>query len=247
MDERPAIRVDGEEISLHDVLSGAKFRGDLDFIRQAVDAALIRAAAAQRGISVDDEELQQAADEFRAARKLYAAQATFDWLAAHHLEQEDWEGQVENKILRQKVRRAVVEGQIDQHFAENRLAFDAATVAWIVIPEESVARELRAQCMDDRMPFYQVALPFLATRFIGRLRRSAMERMVASAIFGVSPGEVAGPVRTESGWLLILVETLHPAQLDDETREQIAEALFTDWLEQKRQGSKIEMPVLKEL
>ncbi len=246
MDERPAIRVDGEEISLHDVLSGAKFRGDLDFIRQAVDAALIRAAAAQRGISVDDEELQQAADEFRAARKLYAAQATFDWLAAHHLEQEDWEEQVENKILRQKVRRAVVEGQIDQHFAENRLAFDAATVAWIVIPEESVARELRAQCMEDRVPFYEIVQQFPAGRFTGKVRRSGMERLAASAVFGAQPGEIAGPVRTEQGWLLALVEAIHPATLDEQTREEVAAALFADWLEQRRQEVKIETPVLTE-
>ena len=242
-----ALRVNAEEISLHDVLAGAKFRGDLDFIRQTVDAALIRAAAGQQGIAVSDEELQQAADDFRAARKLYAAQATHAWLAAHHLDQEDWELQLEDQILRQKVRRAVVEPQVDQHFAENRLAFDAATVGWIVIPEESVARELRAQCVEDRVPFHQVAQQFPAGRFAGKRRRSEMERLVAAAVLGASSGEVAGPVRTEQGWVLVLVEAIHPAKLDDETREQIAEALFTDWLEQRRRDAKIELPLLTEL
>lgn len=80
----------------------AKFRGQLEFIAQAVDAALIRSAAAEQGIEVSDEELQKEADDFRAARQLYEAKKTEAWLAANHLSQEDWEIQLEDEILRRK-------------------------------------------------------------------------------------------------------------------------------------------------
>jgi len=242
-----ALRVNGEEISLHDLVSAAKFGRQLDFIEQSVNMALVRAAAARMGIAVSDEELQQEADRFRGNYKLYAAQATFDWLAANHLTQEDWEYLLEALILDRKMLQAVSAGKIEQHFAENKRGFEAATVEQFVVPEEDVARELRAQCVEDKVPFPELARQFPASRFVGRLRRSQMEHLVAAAVFGVQPGEVAGPVRTERGWCLVLVEALHPATLDDVTRAEIEAALFADWLQEERRKAKVETPLLTEL
>ena len=239
-----ALRVNGEEISLHDLLSAAKLHGRLDFVGCAVDAALIRAAAARMNIAASDAELQQEADEFRARRKLYAAQATFDWLASLHLSQEDWEFLLEDEILLRKVRDAVCSGRVEQYFAENSRAFEAATILQCVVPEENVARELRAQCVDDKVPFYELARQFPAHRFVGTLRRGRMEGLLAAAVFGARPGEVAGPVRTDNGWCLALVEALHPPALDDSIRDEIASTLFAGWLSEERHKAEVETPVL---
>jgi parvulin-like peptidyl-prolyl isomerase len=242
-----ALRVDGEEISLGDLIGAARFHGQLGFVDQAVNRALVRAAAARLAIEVSDEELQREADEFRARRRLFAAQATLDWLAAIHLAQEDWEYLLEDEILLRKLRQAVCAARIERHFVENRRAFEAASVEQFVVPEEDVARELRAQCVDDKVPFHDLARQFPAGRFLGKLRRSQMEPLVAAAVFGVQPGEVAGPVRTERGWYLVLVEALHPAALDEETSAEIASALFADWLEEERSKAKVETPLLTDL
>ena len=86
-----ALEVNGEAVSLADVLRLAKMRGQLRFVEEALDAALIRQAAAGRGITAADEELQQAADDFRAAHGLHTAQATLGWLESRRLTFEDWD------------------------------------------------------------------------------------------------------------------------------------------------------------
>src|SRR6266850_2341705 len=104
LDEYIALEVNGEPISLQDLLRLAKWRVLPAFIAEATDVAVIRAAAAERGIDISDEEFQQAADEFRLARDLHEAQSTEEWLTANHLSYADWEALLADQILRSKLR-----------------------------------------------------------------------------------------------------------------------------------------------
>lgn len=240
-----AVTVDGDEISLHDVLAAAKFHGQIDFVTQAIDAALIRRAAARLRIEISDAELQAAADDFRTHRELYEAKKTEAWLAAQHLSQEDWELQLEGEILRRRLRQLLTEGKIDQHFAENKRAWEAATVSWIVVADENIARELRAQAAENEADFGDLARQYsLEDATPRRCRRQDLDAPVAAAIFGVTPGEVAGPVRSERGWLVMRVESFHPARLDQETREEIAELLFAEWMDAEKAKAGISTPIL---
>jgi parvulin-like peptidyl-prolyl isomerase len=240
-----AVEVNREEISLHDLLATAKFRGQMDFVAQAVDALLIRQAAARMQIEVSDPELQAHADEFRIGRGLYEAGKTEQWLAARHLSQEDWEWQLEDEILRRKLRAKFTCDKIDRHFAENKRAWEAATVSEIVVADENIARELRAQAVEDGTDFGELARQYsIGDSVPRRYRRQDLDAPVAAAIFGVQAGEVAGPVRSDRGWHVIRVESFHPAQLNEETRETIAVELFEEWLAAERARAAILTPVL---
>ena len=152
-----ALQVNGEEISLADVIHSAAWRGQLQFLETAADNALIRSEAAQRGLQASDEELQEAADEFRAARRLYEAEDLEKWLIANHFSVEDWERLLEEDILIRKVRDAVTEREVEQYFAENKLSFDAATISQIVVGAEEVAKELIIQISDEGADFHKLA------------------------------------------------------------------------------------------
>ena len=82
--ELVALEVNGEAITLPEVLSAAQFRGQLGFLQSIADTALIRQAAAQQGIEVSDEELQAAADQFRTKHELHKAAELLKWLADRH-------------------------------------------------------------------------------------------------------------------------------------------------------------------
>ena len=57
--------VDGRSVSLREVLGMLKADGNFHFLLDAVGSILVAEAAANEGLSVSDEELQQAADNFR--------------------------------------------------------------------------------------------------------------------------------------------------------------------------------------
>jgi putative peptide maturation system protein len=247
-----ALEVNGEEVSLYEALRGAKSRGDLQIVREAIDTAIIRQAAASQAIEVSGEELQQAADDFRSAHDLTDAEATEGWLAARHLTFEDWELVIEDSLLKQKLCDSLTRGKVEQHFAENRLSFDAAAISRLVIGDEGVARELRAQITEDGEDFHALARKYstdTATRpaggYAGMLNRTDMEAVVESSVFGAESGKVVGPFKLDDGWHLIKIEALHPATLDDHLREKIKAQLFDEWLLEQRRKAKIRIPLLE--
>src|SRR5690349_4794843 len=98
LSEYIALEVNGEKISLYDVLVPAKGRGNLAFVEDAIGDAIIRQEAERRSVVVSDEELQLAADQFRQAHELYGVETTNAWIAAKNLTFEDWESVIESNL-----------------------------------------------------------------------------------------------------------------------------------------------------
>src|SRR5258705_10514955 len=103
LDNFIAIEINRESVSLRQLLRFAKWSNESRFIKNAVDAVLIRQAALEAGIEVTDEEVQQAADSFRTKRDLYDEKRTNRWLARHYLSNAEWEPLLEDQILRLKL------------------------------------------------------------------------------------------------------------------------------------------------
>lgn len=252
LSEHVALVVNGEAVGLAVVLRLAKFAGKLEFLRDSIDAALVRQAAARMGLEATGDELQQAADDFRAARELYDAEATERWLAAHRLSYEDWELLLEHEVVARKLREKLTASRVEQHFAEHRLTLDAAAVSQIVAGGEDLARELRAQIVEDGADFHALARQHStdeATRpaggYAGLVRRTELEAAVESAVFGAQPGKVVGPFKTDAGWCLFKVEALHPAKLDEQMRAAVKARLFDEWLQEQRRKAKVSTPLLE--
>jgi parvulin-like peptidyl-prolyl isomerase len=122
------------------------------------------------------------------------------------------------------------------------------------LKEENVARELRAQIIEDDADFYSLARKHsidMSTRpaggYSGLLRRSEMEPAMEAAVFGAQPGKTVGPIKTYSGWQLLKVEAIHLATLDDSIRETIKSLLFEEWLAARRAKAKISIPLFEDV
>jgi putative peptide maturation system protein len=251
MSEDTALEVNGEVIALREVLKFAKWRTQTAFIWEAADAALVRQASAERGITVSDEEIQQAADAFRLEHELYDAQKTEEWLSINHLACAEWEELLEYEITCRKLREELIHGSIERYFAERRTSFDAVNISRLVVKEEDLARELRAQIVEDGADFHVLSREHsidLQTRpaggYAGRRVRSEMDASVEAAVFGAQPGRTVGPMKTDDGWELIKVEEFHFARLDESMRETIKSLLFSQWLTEQRLKAKIKIPLL---
>lgn len=249
--DNTALAVNGEAVSLADVLAHAKWKNQLSFYQGATDAVLIRQAAHARALTVSAEELQQAADSFRRTHHLTDAAAAKAWLAARHLTVCEWQRLLEAEVLTGKLRDAVTANQIEPYFAEHRLTFDAAILSRLVVPDEEVARELRLQIVEEGAYFYALARRYsmdAATRpaggYVGAVGRAALIAVAEAAVFSAIAGEVVGPFKLPQGWTLLRVESLHPAALDDTIRAKISNRLFEEWLQNARTKAHLHTPLL---
>ncbi len=249
-----ALIVNGETISLGETLTRAKWRGALAFLDEARDAALIRQAAGERGITVSEDELQEAADAFRQANGLHRAETTRRWLETNRLTDEEWAACLEQDALARKLRAATADpGAVEAYFAENRRRFDRAEIARIIVGDEDVARELWVQIVDEGADFHALARRYSedgetrpAGGWVGAVARGALPADVEAAVWGAArPGEIVGPIPVDRVWHLVKVESLDPATLNDVTRAAIAAALFDAWLAGARRQARIAWPLLE--
>jgi parvulin-like peptidyl-prolyl isomerase len=121
----------------------------------------------------------------------------------------------------------------------------------LVLKDEEIARELRAQIIEDGADFHALARQYsnavdtrLAGGYVGQRRRTDLEAAVEAAVFGAQPPAVVGPLKTDNGWELIRVEALHPAILDDSLRGMISQQLFDEWLSEQYRKARISLPLL---
>lgn len=240
-------------MTLRQLMRFAKWGNESSFIKDAADALLIRQAALAADIEVTDEEVQKAADNFRTKRDLYDEKKTQRWLARNYLSQCEWEELLEDQVMRLKLRQYLTTDKVEKYFVEQRLSFDAATISRIVVKEENVAKELRAQIVEDDADFHTLARKHsidLLTRpaggYSGLVRRTEMEPVMEAAVFGAQPGKVVGPIKTYAGWQLVKVEAINIASLDDSLRETIQSFLFEEWLTGERVKAKISVPLFED-
>lgn len=199
--------------------------------------AIVNRAAASRGIEVDTQEIQSEADRQRRERRLERATDTLAWLSDQQITAAEWEAGIRDRLLTQKLQQELFGNEVESYFAQNRLDFDQVVLYQIIVPYEQLANELFYQIEESEISFFEAAhlYDLDANRrqhcgYEGKLYRWSLKPEIAAVVFAATPGQVIHPIHTEQGFHLLRVEEFISAQLNPETRQEILQRLFQDWL-----------------
>lgn len=225
-------------ITAEDILKQVKLSLQIpDLIQSIVSHRIISDAATEAGITVDNEELQQAADTIRALQKLHGAQETFAWLDKHHLSIDDLEEIAHFTIISQKLTTHLFADKVEPYFYENQLDYAGVVMYEVVLEDEDLAMELFYSIQEEEISFYDVAHKYIEDKelrrkggYRGILSRKDLKSEISAAVFAATPPEVLKPIVTSKGMHLILVEEIIQAELNDQLRYQIWSELFGEWV-----------------
>jgi parvulin-like peptidyl-prolyl isomerase len=64
---------------------------------------------------------------------------------------------------------------------------------------------------------------------------------VQAAVFNAGSGDIVGPVKTDMGYHIIRVDELKLGELDEDTREQIREAIYAEWIASEHERARTEV------
>jgi hypothetical protein len=99
---RPVFSVDGDTFFWEDVVLDAMRRGRWTRLEREVREGLACVAEAEAAEDVPEEEIEEAAQEFRYARDLVTGQEMEDWLEARSLSAREWMGYMGRTVLRER-------------------------------------------------------------------------------------------------------------------------------------------------
>src|SRR5262249_7815456 len=139
--------------------------------------------------------------------------------------------------------------QLEPYFTAYRNDFDTAQVAWIECADQANALRIHGEILSGELDFFSASQKqFLAaptkqhSLFATLRRRDAAQELgeeLTAMIFAASPGEVVGPMRIASGYVVTRVLAHTPAVLNEATRTVIEEILFDDWLAERRRTARV--------
>jgi putative peptide maturation system protein len=248
---KSVLRVNGRTLDLARDLTCLSLPWEEAALRaRLVDACLLQAAIAERGIEVSEPDLQQAMDTFRREHDLYSAAETHRWLEQHGLTHARLEAHVAGQAAVTRLRDRIAEGRIGDYFYEHPADFDTAHVARFTVLHAERAHRLAAEIRSGEIDFFTAAQQEFLDRsgadggdLFAVVRRGQLAPEQSQALFSASPGEVVGPVGPlprAGGWEIIRVLQIHRARLQESTRAAIREILFQEWLAGQRAEATLE-------
>lgn len=80
----------------------------------------------------------------------------------------------------------------------------------------------------------------VACGYVGKVTTDSLPPQVQQLIIGARQGDLLGPVKVGKDFEVLLLEKIHPAQFDGETRQKLEDELFKQWLNDERARAHIE-------
>lgn len=201
---------------------------------------IIPRVAAERGIHVEPEELQLAADSFRLMSNQRSADATWSWLQKHSLSLDDFEELVHASVISSKVAQQLFADKVEPYFIEHQLDYAQVVMYEVVLEDEDLARELFYALQEGEISFYEVTHQYIQDTelrrsggYRGLLNRTALKPEISAAVFAATPPQILRPIITSGGAHLILVEEIIQPQLSSGLHHKILSDLFSEWLKEQ--------------
>ena len=231
------VKVDNEAVTEDDVLNNLRFTDEIDdIVDRVVNRRVVVAGARALGLSVADEELQEAADTYRAFADLSLAKDTTDWLDGMHTDAEAWEKFLEEELLIKKVSETIAsEDKVASYFRTKQHEYERVEIAQIATDSEDVAKEVLASA-GEGADFADIAKSVSMDEetkngggYVGLVSRDQLPEEMEAKVFNSCKGAVLGPFDDEGLIYVIKVLSDKRAELTEALKRQIGRTLMEEW------------------
>ena len=239
------LSVNGLDLTVQEALQALRLNGNgtSDLSTALVNYCLIAKAITQKSLTIADNELQDAADDFRSEFGLISAESTVRWLADAGLSNERFEALMKARALARKLKEQIALDNIQSYFATHQNSLARATVVRI---RSTLIGALKNLIDSDSISGLVNRFFSNETTINDRTIEINIETGFVANILPTSPppanpreGAVIGPFAHGGEFCAVQFLRHTPAMLDQETHRLIENHLFKLWLENARAMAEI--------
>ncbi|MEC4984266.1 MAG: peptidylprolyl isomerase [Oscillatoria sp. PMC 1068.18] len=152
------------------------------------------------------------------------------------------------KLRLEKFKQANWEHKLGGYFLSRKAQLDKVIYLLLRTTEAEVAQEIYFRIQEDEQSFSDLAKQFSQGPEaknggkIGPIPMSSLHPRLAQILRSVEPGKLAPLFRLENYFVIVRLEKMLPAQLDDKMRQQLLNELFESWLKENLDKEENELP-----
>jgi parvulin-like peptidyl-prolyl isomerase len=200
---------------------------------------LVREIVIDRAIidyQVTADEKMKAVQNFYQQNKINNDQDLEKFLQHQRLDKDRWLSLIERKLQLQKFKDAEWGSQIEAYFSQRKSKIDQVIYSMIRLKDIDVAEELYFRLLSREVTFAELAAQYsigseAKTRGInGPIELGQIDATLVVALLSAKLEEVLAPINLNGWWIILQLEAVIPAELNESTQQRLKDELFSFWI-----------------
>ncbi|OUL36026.1 peptidylprolyl isomerase [Nostoc sp. T09] len=182
-------------------------------------------------------EHQAAIADFRQRHQLTSPEVEQAWLQKHNLTAAIVEELAIRPVLIQKFQLAIWGNKLESYFLQRKIDLDRVVYSMIRTQDEGLAQELYFRIVEGEHSFATIAQEYSQGAeaqtggVVGPVPLSQPHPTIQQILFVSQPGQIWKPHLIADWYVIIRLEQLLPAQLDENMQQYLLDELFEAWIQ----------------
>lgn len=188
------------------------------------------------GVTLTDEERSHAQEQFDERHQLSSETDRQAWMQQRGLSQSQFEQIVTRPWRIEKFKVLTWGNRLESYFLIQKPQYDQVTYSLLRTPEPEIAQELYFRIKAGEQTFAQLAREYSqgaeaeTDGVIGPVPMSQPHPALAEKLRHSQPGQLLPPTRMGDWFVLLRLDAIVPAKLDDPMRQKLLDELFEAWM-----------------
>lgn len=175
------------------------------------------------------------------------------WLEHHGMTTEQLEHLALRDIKLEKFKQETWGNQVESYFIKNKSRLDRVVYSLIRTQDAGIAQELFFRIQEQETSFADLAKQYSQGAeaqtggLVGPVELSVPHPKIAQLLIASKPGQLCPPTRVGDWMVIVRLEKLLAAKLDEPTRQRLLNDLFQNWLLAQYQEKVVLSPVVREI
>jgi glycosyltransferase involved in cell wall biosynthesis/parvulin-like peptidyl-prolyl isomerase len=187
------------------------------------------------------EESAKCHEEFCQQHQLTSETIRKNWLQQQGLSEAQFIELATRQLRIDKFQKATWGSSLESYFRQRKQQLDQVIYSLIRIRDADLAREIYFRLLENEQPFAEVARKYSEGTeastggLIGPVPLSSPHPKLAQILTINQPGQLSPPARIGEWWIIVRLEKLLPAKLDEPMKQKLLNELFASWLQEQLQ------------
>jgi parvulin-like peptidyl-prolyl isomerase len=189
------------------------------------------------------QEHEQAIQQFYTVNQLTNEQQQKIWLSERGMTVNHLEALVLRQIKLNKFKQETWAAKVESYFLKRKAQLDQVTYSLLKTQDAELAQELYFCIRDDGRSFEEMARQYIRAVQFQVLGPVEVDKhpLAVQVLQKHQLGQPCHPVWVNNCFLIVRVDQVFPAQLDEPMRQRLLEELFTNWLQEQLAQTVIKM------
>ena len=203
-------------------------------------------------LSCTPEEKAFALEQFKQQQQITEENEIQAWCEHNNITPSELETYALRPLKIQKFQEEKWGHRLESYFLERKDRLDRVSYSMIRLKDAGAAREIYHRLTEEEQSFTELAREYSqgaeATNggLIGPMPMDMLHPIIARMLKLSQPGQLWQPTKVEEWIVIVRLEKLIPAQLDDRMRWRLLHELFNNWLSEQLNQIKIDLTPQKQ-